>query len=81
VNDESDKLDMEKEWRKGSVTSGYDTLDYRFPEMYRESVPVGTKILIEWFEALSRRDPEGIAGLMLFPFIEVEENRMVRIEM
>ena len=45
---------MEKEWRKGSVTPCYDTLDYRFPEMYRESVPVGTKILIEWFEAFSR---------------------------
>jgi hypothetical protein len=71
---------MEKEWRKGSVISGYDTLDYRFPEMYRESVPVATKILIEWFEAFSRRDPEAMARLMLFPFVEVEENNLVRME-
>lgn len=65
---------------KGSVSSDYDTLDYRHPEMYRESVPQATRAVIEWFQAFSQRDAEGMKGLMHFPFTHVEENELITIE-
>ena len=50
--------EMRLDLLKGSVSYDYDTLDYRHPEMYHDSVMEGTKIAIEWFEAFSERNLE-----------------------
>jgi len=65
---------------KGSVSSDYDTMDYRSPEMYNPSIPDATKVIIEWFEAYSRRNVERMRDLTHFPFVHVEENARTRIE-
>lgn len=78
MNDKSQE--MKKEILKGSVNSDYDTMDYRHPEMYRASVPEGTTVVIEWFEAFSQRNLERMRELMHFPFIQVEENTLINIE-
>jgi hypothetical protein len=78
MNDESQQRKLEI--LKGSVTSDYDTMDYRNPEMYRASVPEGTRMVIEWFEAFSQRNLGKMKELMHFPFIHAEENTLITIE-
>lgn len=65
---------------KGSVSSDYDTLDYRHPEMYRRPIPEATGAVIEWFCAFSQRDGAGMAQFMHFPFTHVEENGLITID-
>ncbi len=64
---------------RGSVTSDFDTLDYRHPGMYAASVPEGTKVLVEWFKAFCQRDPERMSELMLFPYVHAEENTLTTV--
>ncbi|MDD5288512.1 MAG: hypothetical protein PHY28_05310 [Dehalococcoidales bacterium] len=61
--------------------TGYDpnTLDYRHPEMYHDSVAEGTKVAIQWFEAFSQRNIEEMKELMRFPFIHADENTAIKI--
>ncbi|MDD5288511.1 MAG: hypothetical protein PHY28_05305 [Dehalococcoidales bacterium] len=72
--------EMKREILKGSVSSDYDTLDSRHPEMYRDPVTEGTKIAVKWFEAFSQRNPEGMTELMHFPFIHADENTLTTIK-
>jgi hypothetical protein len=44
------------------------TPDLRYPLCYETPVKEGTRCLIEYFAALSRRDPKGMADVMHFPF-------------
>lgn len=55
-------------------------LDARFPVAYRESVPRAMRLLTEYFTALSRRDPEGMARVLQFPFVSYEGTEPVVIE-
>jgi len=55
-------------------------LDYRFPECFAASIPEGVRVLTAFFAALCRRDLEGLAGLMHFPFASFEGNECVVIE-
>ncbi len=46
--------------------------DNRFPVTYEHSIPQATKVLTQYFAALSRRDIKGLAELFHFPFVTYE---------
>ncbi|MFC1533506.1 hypothetical protein ACFL7M_09110 [Thermodesulfobacteriota bacterium] len=80
MDNSSDQEKIKNEQLMGSVISDYDTLDYRFTEMYRDSIPEATMVMIQWFEAFCKRDLKGMGELMNYPYFSVEENRMIQIE-
>ena len=47
-------------------------LDCRYPVTYNKSVVESTKVLIQYFEALSGRDLDGMSRTMQFPFVTYE---------
>jgi hypothetical protein len=55
-------------------------LDYRFPEVFQESIPEGMRVITEFFSALCRRDPEKLATAFHFPFATFEDNRCVVVK-
>lgn len=54
--------------------------DARFSVSFESSVPEAMRLLSEYFVALSRRDLEGMARTLHFPFASVEGTEPVVIE-
>jgi hypothetical protein len=54
--------------------------DCRFPEFYQTSVPAGMRLVTDYFAALSRRDPRGMAQTLHFPFLSYEGTEPVIVE-
>jgi hypothetical protein len=54
--------------------------DYRFPMTYETSVPEGMRLLTQYFAALSRRDLEGMAQTLHYPFVTFEGIEPVVVE-
>lgn len=55
-------------------------LDGRFPISFETSVPQGTKVLTQYFAALSRRDLRGMARTLHFPFASYEGTEPVVVQ-
>jgi hypothetical protein len=55
-------------------------LDCRFPITYETSIPEATKVLVQHFAALSRRDSKGIAETLHYPFASYEGTEPVVIQ-
>ncbi len=55
-------------------------LDSRFPITYESSVPEAMRLITEYFAALSRRDLEGMARTLHFPFATYEGTEPTVIE-
>lgn len=55
-------------------------LDSRFPVSFAEPVTEGLRLIIEYFTALNRRDLDGIAGTLHFPFAIYEDIEPIVVE-
>ena len=57
---DDNKPKMNIDLYRGVTGEQHDTMDYRHPEMYRDSVTEATKVAIQWFETYSQRNPDGM---------------------
>ena len=55
-------------------------LDARFPISYQKSVPEAMRVIVEYFTALSRRDMDGLAKTLHFPYALYEGTEPVIVE-
>ena len=75
------------EWRppprnrpvQGSSTSSFDAMDYRFPEMYRESVPGALAAFTGWVSGYVERKTEQMIEHSVFPFTSFEKHSPIEI--
>ena len=68
------------EYSKPDALKPLAQLDARFPVSYQKSVPKAMRVLTQYFEALSRRDLEGMARVLHFPFALCEGTEPIVIE-
>ena len=55
-------------------------LDYRFPEVFQETIQESIRVMTEFFAALCRRNPEQLTAMFHYPFATFEDNLCVEVK-
>ena len=78
MNDKKTSKEAEFETPQGLKPGSQ--LDARFPVSYQKSVPEAMRVMAEYFTALSRRDMDGLAKTLHFPYALYERTVPIIVE-